>query len=380
MAAWMEEPMHIRELTTPCALVDVDVVRANTHRMRQRIEQLGSRLRPHVKTHKCVEAALLQCGGTPGPITVSTLAEAEHYAAAGFTDITYAVPIAPARLPDVHRLSQGPCVVSILLDSWDAFHAVEQYGQEHSIQLPVFLKVDCGYHRAGVDPTSANALQLAAALSGSAQVLFRGLLTHAGHAYDCSSRAEILPIAEQERSVIVSFAERLRQAGIAVPAVSLGSTPTASVVEDLSGVTEVRPGNYAFFDCFQAKIGVCSLQDVAFSVLSTVIGVYRERETVIVDAGALALSKDAGAVHVAPDAGYGICLDPRTQAPREDWALYDLSQEHGKISMSGDWSLSVGDRIRILPNHSCLASALHAEYHVVKGDTVIDHWQPVRGW
>lgn len=372
--------MHTRELTTPCALVDVDVVRANTQRMRRRITQLGGRLRPHVKTHKCVEAALLQCGGVPGPITVSTLAEARYFAAAGFTDITYAVPIAPARLGEVCALSQGPCVVHILLDSWDAFHAVERHGRAQGVQLSVFLKVDCGYHRAGVDPSSADAVRLAAALSGSAQVSFRGLLTHAGHAYDCASRAEILPVAEQERSVIVSFAERLRREGIAVPAVSLGSTPTASVVEDLSGVTEVRPGNYAFFDCFQARIGVCGFQDVAFSVLSTVIGVYRSRGTVILDAGALALSKDAGATHVAADAGYGVCLDPRTRSPREDWCLYALSQEHGKLRMGGDWDLSVGDRLRILPNHSCLAAALHAAYHVVQGDTVIDCWRPARGW
>jgi D-serine deaminase-like pyridoxal phosphate-dependent protein len=177
-----------------------------------------------------------------------------------------------------------------------------------------------------------------------------------------------LRVAEQERDVIVRFAERLRADGIEVPEVSVGSTPTMSVAEQLAGVTEMRPGNYVFYDAFQAAIGSCALDHCAFSVLASVIGVYPGR--VVVDAGALALSKDAG----TGDGGYGVVLGQGA------FQVASLSQEHGVVRVHADSHTRVGDQLRIIANHSCLAAACHDAYHVVRGDEVVDVWRPTRGW
>ena len=368
--------MRLEQIVTPTALVDLDRVERNCRAMSRRATRLGVALRPHVKTHKCTEAARLSVAGHFGGITVSTLAEAEFFAAAGFDDITYAVPLAPARVPQAVRLAATIRRLHVLVDHSDAVTALAAGAGPRP--LSVFVKVDCGYHRAGVDPTSAQADAVVDAVIAAPQLDFAGLLTHGGHSYDCLGREAIKRVAEQERDVVVSFAERLRARGVPVPVVSLGSTPTLSVAEDLSGVTEVRPGNYVFYDAFQAAIGSCSLDDAAFSVLCSVIGVYPDR--LIVDAGALALSKDLGATH-AGNQGYGVIADLDAQ-PLEGLSLSSLSQEHGIVR--GDRSTlgkqRLGDRLRIVANHSCLAAALHAEYQVVRGRQSTTTWHPVRGW
>ena len=178
---------------------------------------------------------------------------------------------------------------------------------------------------------------------------------------------------------MVHAANRLRVASVPVPEVSLGSTPTMAVATDLRGCTEARPGNYALFDVFQARIGSCTLADVALSVLVSVIGVYPERRLALVDGGALAFSKDPGATHVI-DGGFGVVCD--LAGGVLPLRLAGLSQEHGKLvgDAAAIASLAPGDRLRVLPNHSCLVTALHPTLHVARGDEIVDRWTPVRGW
>ena len=373
---------RIAQLPTPCLLVDLDAVERNTAAMSARVARLGPRLRPHVKTHKCLEAARLQVRGGFGGLTVSTLAEARFFARAGFGDITYAVPIAPARMPEAIELARGMQRLSLLLDGERALHELEACAAAAGVRVPVFLKIDCGNHRAGVDPASPDAVAFAVRLARSERLDFRGLLAHAGHAYACRDRREIAAAAREEREVTVGFAERLRAEGVRVDEVSIGSTPTLSVAEDLTGVTEVRPGNYVFFDAFQAAIGSCELGDAALSVLTTVIGSYPERGRLVVDAGALALSKDPGARHVDPAAGFGVLLTEEGE-PVTGLRLAALSQEHGHLEAAPGTDLSgfgVGRRLRVVANHSCLTAALHERYRVLRGDRVVGEWRPVRGW
>jgi D-serine deaminase-like pyridoxal phosphate-dependent protein len=214
-------------------------------------------------------------------------------------------------------------------------------------------------------------------------VRFRGVLAHAGHAYACKNVEEIEAVAIEEREVTTAFADRLRASGLEVPEVSIGSTPTMSVAHDLTGVTEVRPGNYVFFDAFQAAIGSCSWDDIAFTVLTTVIGRYPDRDTLVVDAGALALSKDDGARHVDPRGGYGVLLSEDGLTRYDELRVVSLSQEHGVVRASGGLrggDHPVGERLRIAPNHSCLAAAMFERYHVISDGQVIEEWRPVRGW
>jgi D-serine deaminase-like pyridoxal phosphate-dependent protein len=362
-------------LPTPAFLVDAAIVERNCTRMRQKALRSGTAFRPHVKTHKTIEAARLQHGGGWGPITVSTLAEAEEFAKHGFRDITYAVPVAPAKLARAAALAQRIERLNLLIDSDAALRAMEEFHAAHGSVFNVFLKVDCGYHRAGVDPAQPDSARLAQGIAASPAVHFQGLLTHAGHSYHARSVEEIRRIAAEEATCLTRFRALLGEECGEVMR-SVGSTPTLSVIDDFSGADEVRPGNYIFYDAFQAAVGACTPEDVAVSVLATVVGSYPERQNVIVDAGALALSKDLGADHLDPHAGYGVVCDVNLRPlPAR---LVAVSQEHGKIETSAH--LTVGTRVRIVPNHSCLTAAMFDVYHVIDGEQVVAEWRPVRGW
>ncbi len=374
--------MRVGDLRTPAALIDLDALERNAARMGATAARLGVRLRPHVKTHKTLEGARIQVRGQFGGITVSTLAEAAFFAAGGFSDITYAVPVAPAKLAEAADLAGRLDRFNLLVDHSDAGAAVEACARERGVVLSVFLKVDCGYHRAGVDPERVESVALAARLAASPHLDFRGILTHAGQSYHCRRADEIRAVAARERDAMAAFAGRLRAAGVQVEEVSVGSTPTLAVADDLTGITEARPGNYAFFDATQAAIGSCALADVAFSVLLTVIGRYPERRELLLDGGALALSKDPGPAHVDPACGYGIVCAAGGE-PLPGWRVVSLSQEHGlarSVQPLPAGSLPIGSLLRIVPNHSCLAAALFERYAVVRGDLVVDEWRPARGW
>jgi D-serine deaminase-like pyridoxal phosphate-dependent protein len=375
--------VNLEEAGTPCAFVDLDVLESNADRAAQKAHRLGVRLRPHVKTHKCVEAARIQVRGHFGGITVSTLAEAHAFAAAGFRDITYAVPFPLGRIQEAADLAQSVDALNLLLDNEATLAGLEAYGRARGVRFPVFLKVDCGYHRAGVDPERPESLELGVLLARSPHLVFKGVLTHAGQAYACTGREEALEIACRERDAVVRFAEKLRAEGVPVGEVSVGSTPTFSAVDDLEGATEARPGNYIFYDAFQAAIGSCSAGDLGFGVLATVIGHYPWRNGLLIDAGALALSKDPGPVHVRPDCGFGLCFSADGRRALPELRITGLSQEHGHVTGTVPLDYSrypVGGKLRILPNHSCLAAALYDRYLVVKGQRVVDEWRPVRGW
>jgi D-serine deaminase-like pyridoxal phosphate-dependent protein len=369
--------MNVLDLESPAFLIDAARLERNSRMMLRRSGELGVQLRPHVKTHKSVEIARLQLGGREGPVTVSTLAEARAFSQSGFEDITYAVPISPQKLASALTLAEKCPSFSILLDSWDVAKAVEQACKKAGLILSVFLKVDSGYHRAGVDPSASRSVDLAKRLEASRWIEFKGILTHAGHSYHAHSRTEIQEIAELERSRLVEFGNVLRSNGIACSEISVGSTPTAVQATHLEGVTEMRPGNYIFFDKFQADIGTCSSEDCAVSIITRIIGVYPETKRVVIDAGALALSKDPGAVHVLGESVFGLVLD------HPSLKVTSLSQEHGIVVGETGKSVSgfrVGDTLRILPNHSCLAAALHPWYFVVEGQKVVDRWRPIKGW
>ncbi|MEJ2483377.1 MAG: alanine racemase [Gemmatimonadota bacterium] len=360
----------IHDLPTPALLLDLDVLETNLRGMADRCRQLGVRLRPHVKTHKCVEIALGQRELGAAGITVSTLFEARVFADAGFEDVTWAFPFVPSRAAEAVELA-GRIRLGVTVDSTEALDLLQATGAP----FRVWLKVDAGYGRAGVLPGSDLALQLADRIAAAPDLEFAGLLSHSGHAYHAASPSHIARIAHEERDVLNSLAERLQEHGADVPDRSGGSTPAMAQARDLSGMTEVRPGNYALYDWTQVALSSCALEDCAATVLASVISSHPGEGRSIVDAGALALSVDPGPAHL-PDAGMGVLLDPgRPGTPRQNATMQSLSQEHGIVS----GILSVGDRIEIVPNHSCLAVACFDAFFVKRGEEVLDRWTIHRG-
>ncbi len=357
--------LSLLKLPTPALVLDLDRLQSNIECMASHAARLGVVLRPHVKTHKSVQIAGMQIAAGAQGLTVSTLEEAAAMAAAGYDDLTWALPVILNRLDEVRELA-GWVKLRLLVDSPQAIAALE----ECDFPFHVWLKVDCGYGRAGVDPRSEHAVAFAQRLSNSPSLRFDGLLTHGGHAYSDDRPT----VAAEERRVMVELAAKLRAAGIAVPAVSIGSTPGMTACEDLQGIDEARPGNYVFFDYSQIAMGSCAVADCALTVLASVVSCQPDASHSVVDAGALALSKDPG-----PDepptfgalyANYS--LGSAAEAPELSSArLSGLSQEHGIV----DRPLPVGSRVRIQPNHSCLAVACFDHYTVVRGDRVVDRWK-----
>ncbi|MFC3675786.1 alanine racemase [Ferrovibrio xuzhouensis] len=383
--------LQLADLPTPVLILDRARLLANTARMRDRAASLGLSLRPHMKTAKSATVAILAHAGTKGPVTVSTLVEAAHFAAAGFRDILYAVPVAPQKLDQAAAIMRDTaCDLKLITDNIAVAEAIAAAGRRLGVRFRTLIKIDCGLGRTGIAPDSPDLLPLAAALSAPGAEL-AGVLTHAGHSYHAHSIAEIKAIAEDERLAVVTAAGRLRAAGHACAIVSVGSTPTALHAESYAGVTEMRPGNYMFFDLFQAGVGSCRMEDIAVSVLATVVSHHPGRGHLLLDAGGLALSKDTGANEHSPGTGYGLVCRPGDAVPLPDLAVRDVHQEHGLVGRRDGGAADFlsahppGSRLRVLPNHSCMTAAMYDRYYVTDpavagGLAVVAEWDRVNGW
>jgi D-serine deaminase-like pyridoxal phosphate-dependent protein len=371
-------------LDTPAAIVDTRRMQRNIARMQQRLDALGVRFRPHVKTSKSLPVVQSQIAAGAKGITVSTLKEAEQFFAAGITDILYAVCIAPGKLPHVLTLRREGCDLKIITDSVAGAQAIAGFGREHGEVFEVWIEVDVDGHRSGIPPESETLLDVGRALHEGGMKL-GGVMAHAGSSYECSDSESLKKVAEQERSGTVRAAQRLRDAGLPCPVVSVGSTPTALSAAHLEGVTEVRAGVYVFFDLVMRNVGVCSLDDIALSVLTTVIGHQEDKGWAITDAGWMAMSRDRGTGNQGHDFGYGqACTEEGV--PIEGYVLSGANQEHGILSRADgiDSEIAsrfpVGTRLRILPNHACATAAQHPEYHAILPSGEIETWTRFYGW
>ncbi|MGA6157153.1 DSD1 family PLP-dependent enzyme [Stenotrophomonas sp. NPDC087984] len=372
---------------TPFAVVDVHKTLRNIDRLAARADRLGVALRPHVKTAKSLDIAALVHGGSPHPVTVSTLAEAEAFADGGYTDITYAVGIAPHKLPRVIALLRRGVTLRVLLDSTEQAAFVAEASRRESISIPTQIEIDCDGHRGGLKTDAPVLVDIARTLHDAG--CLDGVLTHAGESYFAHSAEEQRLAAKNERDTAVAAAEKLRAAGLPVATVSVGSTPTAHAAEELTGVTELRAGNYVFFDLVMAGLGVCQVDDLALSVVVTVIGHRPEYGWIVTDGGWMAMSRDRGTAAQPQDQGYGLVTDLAGDLI-PGLVMSAASQEHGTITARDGATLPdlpVGTRLRVLPNHACATAAQHRGYHVIdSGRTATDApvvqavWDRISGW
>jgi D-serine deaminase-like pyridoxal phosphate-dependent protein len=374
-------------LETPLLLLDEARMQRNIARMQSRMDALGVGFRPHVKTSKCPEVVRRQIAAGARGITVSTLKEAERFLAEGVTDALYAVAIVPAKFDHALRLSRQGLRLTLLVESVAAAEALSRHGVEHGHCHAALIEIDTDGHRSGVCPDDPLLLAVAAALTTDrgCGARLEGVMTHAGGSYALHTPDALAAMAEQERSRCVAAAMRLRAAGHPCPTVSVGSTPTALSARSLDGVTEVRAGVYVFFDLVMAGIGVCTRDEIALSVLCTVIGHRPDAGWIITDAGWMAMSRDRGTRTQERDFGYGaVCDVEGHDVPH--LAFRDANQEHGVLHWTGDDAVDlaqrfpVGAQLRIVPNHACATGAQFDGYAVLSSAGPLVQWPRFSGW
>ncbi len=377
-------PQSLATLETPAALIDLPRMQRNIARMQARMNALGVRFRPHVKTSKCTPVAQAQRAAGAQGITVSTLKEAAQFYADGFGDILYAVGMVATKLPQALALRRQGCDLKIITDSVASATAIVAFGREQGEAFEVWIEIDSDGHRSGIKPGEAALLDVARTLHDGGMLL-GGVMTHAGSSYDLNSPEALTAMAEQERAACVQAAERVRAAGLPCAVVSVGSTPTALSAVQLDGVTEVRAGVYVFFDLVMHNIGVCRADDIALSVLTTVIGHQADKGWAIVDAGWMAMSRDRGTQKQVHDFGYGqVCSTDGEVLP--GYVLSGANQEHGILSREGEADTDIarrfpiGTQLRILPNHACATGAQYPEYHALAESGELATWSRLHGW
>lgn len=372
--------VDVDDLQTPCYVAYHAVVLRNAEHMLARAKRLGCRLRPHMKTHKTLEGGVIATGGTCRCITVSTLAEAEFFANGGFDDICYAVPITADKLPRAALLVERLEAFHVTVDHSSAVDALLERPPSAEKAWSVFLMVDCGYGRDGVDPEDQATVDLARRLAADpAKARLAGLYTHGGHSYDQEGSdvvSQVRQVAAAEARAVAGLAGRLREAGVEVPTVGVGSTPTCSNPPDaLPDVNEMHPGNYIYYDTMQQSLGSCTEEDIAVRVLTRVIGAYPKKNLLLVDMGWTACSKQGQAMNYGRLEGH------------PELKVVDLKQEAGLVSSSDGKPLDfakypLGTILRLEPFHSCAHTKQHDRIHVLAEDrtSVVATWKICHGW
>ncbi len=352
----------VTSLPTPQVLINNHRVHTNVGRMQEAAARRGIALRPHAKTHKIPQIAQLQVQRGAVGICCAKVGEAEVFAAAGIQNIRLPYPVHPVNASRVLALmARGH--VSIIVDDLTIAGVWSESMLAAGRVLDVLVKVDVGFHRCGIDPDARGAADIVRAIAGLPGLRLRGLLSHAGHGYTAGSEKELREIAHRERDWLIDLADR---AGLESPEISVGATPTARFSLQLDGITELRPGNYVYFDRTQVGLGAARIEECALTVLARVVSKPAEGR-IILDCGSKTLSSD-GARGFRGATGYGAVLtDLESDEIDEGLLIERLSEEHATVKADRRCNLKIGDLVRVVPNHSCVVSNLVEAVQLVDG-------------
>ena len=361
--------MTLQDLPTPCVLVDRARAERNIERMQAAANARQLRLRPHAKTHKSPDMAGRQIARGAIGICCAKLGEAEVFAEAGMSDIRLPYPLHPVNADRVLRLLDR-VRLSFIVDDLEVARLWSEAMVRAARAVDVLVKVDVGFHRCGIDPHAASAPDMIAAVARLPGLRFRGLLSHAGHAYGATSAEEASEIAATEARLLTTLAARVRERGVVVDEISVGATPTARFSALQDGITELRPGNYVYFDRTQVALGSAAWDDCALTVLARVVS-RPAPDRLILDSGSKTLTNDQ-ARGIGSHPGYGVILATiDTPVPDASLVIERLSEEHATVrATTGRSPLRTGDLVRIVPNHSCVVSNLVDEAWLVDGPRV----------
>jgi D-serine deaminase-like pyridoxal phosphate-dependent protein len=351
------------DLDTPSVLIDLNRLEGNIERMAAVARDSGVALRPHAKSHKLPEIAELQLAAGATGLTVAKLGEAEVFVDHGVEDVLVAFPLWGEKkwrtLCDLSERAR----VSVSLDSHEAVAGLAEVAVAQRSEIPVRVELDTGFGRCGV-PGPKEAVALARRIVNTAGVVFDGIMSFAGQSYGQRTHAGIDKVAGHDAELLLRTAKMLRAAGIDVPAVSAGGTPTAQQLAVVPGITEIRPGAYALSDRDQAALGWGTLSDCALTVLTTVVSRPTQSRAVI-DAGSKTLSSDLS----VQDEGWGVVCE------RPELSIRTITEEHGIVDVPAGAELPIGTRLRVIPNHGCGTINMHDRVVAVRGGDVTDTWR-----
>jgi len=380
-------PMILDDLPTPVLLIERSRLENNLARMQAKAKVQGVALRPHTKTHKSVALALRQGAHGAQGLTVAKVGEAEVFVDAGFADVRLAYPVVGHDKHERLLALSERARLTFCVDTREGALAASAFYVAHGRQAEVLIEVDGGYGRCGVPWDHPGSIDFAAFVAGLPGLKLTGILTHAGQAYHGPDEGEteaegLRRVSTLERDTMLDFAVRMQQAGIRgvtpeIFEISIGSTPSMAFFENRTQggftVTEIRPGNYVFHDATQVGLGSAHLQDCALTVLTTVVSKHRDsgRERLFLDAGRKVFTSDGG---YGTD-GYGRLLyNARTMEPLPHAHLTGLSEEHGWVQVRGGATMTVGDRVRVVPNHACVVVNTQDVCYLVDGEEVLESW------
>ena len=356
--------MHVSEIDTPALVVNLDILERNLARVGEYTREHGLRLRPHTKTHKSPRIGKRQLASGAVGLTVAKVSEAEVMLGAEPAGMLVAFPIIGRtkleRLSAVARRTR----VTVALDSVFAARALSDAARAAQVVIGILAEVDVGLGRVGVSPGEP-LLNLAREIRKLPNLVFDGITFYPGHikSLDQAGQRALAELSDLLEGILAG----LRAAGIEPAIVSGGSTPTLFHSHEVRGLTEIRPGTYVYNDINTVRSGACGLEDCAATVLTTVVSTARPGQ-VIVDGGSKTFSSDRLANSADVTFGYLV------EAPGA--RFHKMNEEHGFIDIRGaEREFSIGDRVRIIPNHICVAVNLHEQMYGVRGDTVEEVWR-----
>lgn len=356
------------KITKPTLLLDEAKTRANIKQMMDKAIANNVNMRPHFKTHQSADVGewFKEAGITSA--TASSVDMALYFAENGWDDIVVAFPVNWLEIDNINRLA-GMCQLGLLVESLESVAFLDENLTE---SVDIWLDVDAGYHRTGFAWDDHDfALKLVEAISQSDKMTVKGMLTHSGHSYAGRTNAEIAAVYDETVSRFTSLRDYLAGQGYEGIQLSIGDTPSCSVVDDFSAIDEIRPGVYVFYDVMQSIIGVCDIEDVAVGVACPVVSKYPDRNQIVVYGGAVHLSNysmdDRNGQHIygrvakLTDDGWDILPDSTY--------VKGMSQEHGVLHVSDEVfaDVNIGDVLVILPIHACTTANIMKRYHLFDG-------------
>ena len=348
------------KITKPTLILDKEVCIRNIERMAEKASSNNVKFRPHFKTHQSHEIGRWFRKMGVEAITVSSVSMAKYFALDGWCDITIAIPVNILELDEINTMA-SQIKINVLVDSIDV---VELMDNKLKNAIGIFIKIDTGYHRTGVDAADLNAIKaLVKKIDSSRNLEFKGFLTHSGNTYAAESKDEIVRIYHDSISKLKLLKESFI---IEYPdlKISFGDTPSLSILDEFSGIDEIRPGNFVYYDLMQYELGACDLEDIALKIVCPVISKSINRNEVVVYGGGVHLSKDR--VQLDGRSVFGRVDMINTEKVVDEIYLRSVSQEHGIIKVPKSYieKVKYGDLITIIPAHSCLTLNLHKSVYL----------------